>query len=354
MAKVTAKQAISTVFDLAGRGDHAYNDSAYKGLVELAKTYHGWIQDDSDKVDFGSELQIQYLQPRTSYEREANIRTLAEAGYPLIYCVGYNFGGPVEKVAKDFPGTHFVVIDPYVPNLTKESNLTCVSFRENEGAFLVGAIAALKADGVPIGFLGGRDIPIIHRFENGFIGGAMYADRKYREKGIVLTQYIGTTAMAFNDADRGYQIARDMFKNGAAIIFHAAGASGAGIFKAAAEANKTAIGVDIDEGLIYESSADAEMRARGKHILTSMIKRVDVAVVLTGKRFLDSDQHMAGGYRVIGLKDGGLDFAENRYNEAELADIREKVLQIKTDVINGKVEVPDIETNMVSWPNSLP
>ena len=353
VSKVTAKQAIGMVFDIAGRGDHAYNDSAYKGLVELARSYHGWIQDDPDKIDFGSELQIQYLQPGSNYEREADMRALAENGYSLVYCVGFNFSGPMERISKEFPDVHFVVIDAYVPNLTKASNLTCLSFKENEGAFIVGAIAALKADGAPIGFLGGKNIPIIHRFQNGFAGGAIYADRRYSKRGMLLAQYIGTTDKAFVDPDRGYLLAHEMFEQGAAVIFHAAGASGAGLFRAAAEANKMAIGVDIDEGLICESSADAEIRARGTHILTSMIKRVDIAVVLSGRKFLDSSRQMDGGYWAIGLKDGGLDFATNQYNEPTLAKVDDRVHQIETDVINGKVEIPDISTDMPSWANSL-
>ena len=352
-AKVTAKQAIGMAFDLAGRGDHSYNDAAYKGLIELAKTYRGWIQNDPDKVIFGSELQIQYLQPGASYEREAKLRTLAESGYPLIYAIGFLYSDPVEKVAKDFPGTHFVIIDAYMPNLTKASNITCLAFRENDGAFLVGAIAALKASGRPIGFLGGMDIPLIHRFENGFIGGAMYADAKYRQQGMVMSQYTGTTPVAFNDPARGYQLAMEMFDSGIAIIFHAAGGTGAGLFKAAKEADKAAIGVDSDEGLIYQSSSDREIRERGDHILTSMIKRVDVAVFLSGGKFFDSGEHMEGGYWAIGLKDNGLDYAENEFNRAQLADIREKILQIKADVVDGKVEVPDIDTDMSSWASSL-
>lgn len=351
--KVTMRHAIGMVFDIAGRGDLSYNDLAYRGLVELARKYQGSIQNDTDKVQFGTELQIRYSKPAYGNDRERQLRTLAEGGYPLIYCIGFLFSDPLERMARDFPNTHFVIIDAYVPDLTQQSNITCVSFKENEGAFLVGAIAALKAEGKPIGFLGGMDIPLIHRFQNGFMGGAIYADRSYRKAGMILSSYAGKTPVAFNDPARGYQLSKEMFANGASIIFHASGGTGDGLFKAATEVNKDAIGVDSDQGLIYRSAARADVRERAGHILTSMIKRIDVAVVLAGSKFLGSGEHLDGGYWTIGLKDDGLDFAKNDYNRMLLADIEDRILQIKADVADGKVEVPDIDTDVASWADTL-
>jgi basic membrane protein A len=181
----------------------------------------------------------------------------------------------------------------------------------------------------------------------------MYADARYRASGMIETRYLGTTPAAFNDSVGAYRVSLRMLQNGVAIIFHAAGGAGDGLFKAADEAGKAAIGVDSDQGLIYQSSPNDRIRERARHILTSMVKRIDVAVVLKGKEFLDSGNRVAGGYRAIGLKENGLDFADNRYNTAQLAEVREKVLQIKADVLGGRVEVPDEYTDMTSWARSL-
>ncbi len=336
-----------------GRGDNSYNDAAYKGLIDLARAYHGWIQDDPDDVNFGSELQLRYVETRGGFGREVTLRTLAERGYALIYAIGFLYSDSVAKVARDFPTVHFVIIDAYVPNLTDRSNITCLAFKENEGAFLVGAVAALVADGSPIGFLGGMDIALIHRFENGFPGGAMYLDPSYRGNHNVLSRYTGTTPVAFNDPARGYQISIELFRSGASVIFHAAGGTGAGLFKAALESNRAAIGVDSDEGLLYRMSKDPVNNERGKHILTSMIKRVDVALAVSGKKFLDSGGRIDGGYWSMGLKENAVDYAENRYNVEKLATLRGRLEQVKADVVGGKVTVPDEGTDMRAWASSL-
>ena len=136
------------------------------------------------KVNFGNDVQIKYLEPKAGgQDREILMRALAEDGYQLIYGVGFLFSDALAKVAKDFPDIHFGLIDGYIPDLNESSNITCLGFKENEGSFLVGAIAALKAKGKPIGFLGGMDIPLIHRFENGFDAGAMYVNKAYRAPG---------------------------------------------------------------------------------------------------------------------------------------------------------------------------
>ena len=264
------KFKIGMVFDLAGRGDNSFNDSAYNGLVAIAKGYKGWIQDDPSKVNFGTEVQLKYLEPKAGgQDREILLRALAEDGYQLIYGIGFLFSDALAKVAKDFPNTQFGLIDGYIPDLTDSSNITCLSFKENEGSFLVGAIAALKAKGKSIGFLGGMDIPLIHRFENGFDAGAMYVSKVYRANGMIMGQYIGKDPTAFNDPTNGYNISSNFYKQGAAIVFHAAGGSGDGLFKAAQESKKMAIGVDSDQGVIYaigEGSGDQGPRAVHPHL----------------------------------------------------------------------------------------
>jgi len=221
------KFKIGLVFDLAGRGDNSFNDSAYRGLVALAKAYKGYIEGDPDKVNFGNEVQIKYMEPKAGgQDREILMRALAEDGYNLIYGVGFMFTDSLSKVAAEFPDVHFGLIDGFVPDLSADSNITCLSFKENEGSFLVGAIAALKAKGAKIGFVGGMDIPLIHRFDNGFAAGAMYVNKAYRKPGMILSQYIGKDPGAFNDPTGGYNIASSFYKQGAAVVYHAAGGSG--------------------------------------------------------------------------------------------------------------------------------
>jgi basic membrane protein A len=348
------KYKIGMVFDLAGRGDNSFNDSAYRGLVELAKTYKGWIQDDPSKVNFGSQIQIKYLEPKAGgQDREILLRALAEDGYQLIYGVGFLFTEALEKVAKDFPDTHFGLIDGYIPDLTAESNITCLGFKENEGSFLVGAIAAMAAKGKPIAFLGGMDIPLIHRFENGFDAGAMYAVPAYRKDGMIMGQYIGKDPTAFNDPTNGYNISSNFYKQGAAVVFHAAGGSGDGLFKAAEEAKKMAIGVDSDQGLIYASAKEAATKARAKWILTSMEKRVDNGVFLSAKDFIAADGKLAGGYRSFGLKEDGVGFAQNKYNKAELAPYVARINRLRAEIVSGKIVVPDENTDMAAWKMEL-
>jgi basic membrane protein A and related proteins len=345
---------IGMVFDLAGRGDNSFNDSAYNGLVALAKAYKGWIQDDPSKVNFGTQIQLKYLEPKAGgQDREILLRALAEDGYQMIYGIGFLFSDALAKVAKDFPDTHFGLIDGYIPDLDASSNITCLSFKENEGSFLVGAIAALKAKGKPIGFLGGMDIPLIHRFENGFDAGAMFVSKAYRAPNMIMGQYAGKDPTAFNDPTTGYAISSNFYKQGAEIIFHASGGTGDGLFKAAEEAKKMSIGVDSDQTVIYASAKEAATKARAKWILTSMIKRVDSAVLLSGKDFIANGGKLDGGYRSFGLKEDGVGFAENQFNKANLGDVRAKILQLRSDIISGKITVPDENTDMAAWAQGL-
>ena len=348
------KFKIGLVFDVGGRGDNSFNDSAYNGLVALAKAYKGWIQDDPSKVNFGSDVQIKYLEPKAGgQDREILMRALAEDGYQIIYGIGFLFSDALAKVAKDFPDIHFGLIDGYIPDLTDSSNITCLGFKENEGSFLVGAIAALKAKGKPIGFLGGMDIPLIHRFQNGFDAGAMYVSKAYRAPNMIMDQYAGKDPTAFNDPTTGYNISSNFYKQGAEIVFHASGGTGVGLFKAAQEARKTAIGVDSDQGLIWASSKEAATKAQAQYILTSMIKRVDNAVFQSAKEFISNMGKLAGGYRSFGLKEDGVGFAENQFNKASLADVRSKILQLRSDIIAGKITVPDENTDMAAYAKGL-
>jgi basic membrane protein A len=173
----------------------------------------------------------------------------------------------------------------------------------------------------------------------------------YRQEGNVLSQYISKEFTGFNDPTGGYNVATALYKQGA-ILFHAAGGSGDGMFKAAAELGKLGIGVDSDQGLVYDADKDPAVKARAKVVLTSMLKRVDNAVILAANEFVASGK-LVGGNRVFGLKEGGVGFAENALNKAALADVRDAVLRIRNQIIIGAITVPDENTDMAAWAKTV-
>lgn len=344
---------IGLAFDVGGKGDQSFNDSAYRGLVMTAKEFNGYIKDDPDGVDFGREVEMKYLEPKAGgQDRELLVRTLAEDGYQIIYAIGFAHTDAVAKVAVDFPDTHFVLIDGYIPDLTASSNITCVSFAEHEGSFLVGALAGLvvadQSPGSPIGFLGGMDIPLIHKFHGGYFAGAMYTNPDLRDPNKLLGQYIGQDPTAFSDPQGGEAISINFFNEGAYVVYHAAGSSGTGLFKAAAAADRWAIGVDSDQGLILSSSSSAEEQQLGSHVLTSMLKRVDNSVFLTATDFIKNGE-IPGGYISFGLSDGGVDFAVNDYNKDLLAPYLDELNRLKGMVVNGEITVPQSEADLYDW-----
>jgi basic membrane protein A and related proteins len=196
------------------------------------------------------------------------------------------------------------------------------------------------------------DIGLIHRFDNGFQAGAMYVNPKYREKGMILSQYISKEFTGFNDPKGGYDISMNLYKQGCSIIYAAAGGSGDGMFKAAMETKNLGIGVDSDQGLVYASSTDQAVKDRAKVVLTSMLKRVDMGVYSTAKEFIDKGK-LAGGYRTLSLADQGVGYAENDLNKAQLADVKAQVEDLKKKIVSGEIKVPDENTDMAAWAKTL-
>ena len=343
------KYKIGIAFDVGGRGDQSFNDSAYNGLVLLAEEYNGFIKDDPDGVNYGTEIELKYLEPKPGgQDREILLRVLAEDGYDLIIGVGFLYTDALTKVAADFPDVHFGLVDGFVPDLTADSNITCLAFSEHEGSFLVGVIAALMNKGGKVGFIGGMDIPLIHKFHGGFFAGALYANPELRSADMLLGQYVGKSPDAFNDPKTAESIAVNMYRQGATIVYHAAGGSGDGLFKAAKDMNKLAIGVDSDQGLIYASKESAQERKTAEYILTSMLKRVDNSVYLTGKEMIDSGM-VTGGYRTFGLVDDGVGYAVNDFNKAKLANVINQVEDAKKKIIAGDIVVPDDDSKVEAW-----
>jgi len=344
-----AKYKIGIVFDIGGKGDKSFNDSTYNGLKMVAQQFKGYIKDDPDKVDFGKEIELKYLEPKAGgQDREQLLRAMAEEGYNLIFGIGFLFTDSMAKVAKDFPKVHFALVDGYIDGLTAQSNITCLSFAEHEGSFLVGSLVGLMVKDQRVGFIGGMDIPLIHKFHGGYFAGAMYTNPKLRDEKKLLGQYAGKDPQAFNDPKTGEAIAQSMYKQGAEIIYHAAGGTGNGLFKAARDVGKMAIGVDSDQGLIYSASSQQEQKDIGKFILTSMLKRVDNSVLLTAKQFIEQGK-VAGGYRAFGLADGGVGYAVNDFNKDKLAPYTAQLEEIKKKIVAGEIKVPDSDTKVREW-----
>jgi len=223
----------------------------------------------------------------------ATTRFALDQGYNAVVGVGFNYAEPFAALAPTHPDVRFVLIDAVV----NAPNVESILFREEQGSYLVGILAALFSDTGRIGFVGGWDAPIIRKFGCGFIQGALAV----RPRTIVDVAMIGNTPQAFYQPDEGYRLASGMFARGADVVYHAAGQSGDGVIKAAAEQNAYAIGVDTNQ------NGDAP-----GHVLTSMLKRVDIAVFSSLERM--AQQHWSGGLTVLGLGEGGVGWALDQHN----------------------------------------
>jgi basic membrane protein A len=316
---------VGVALDVGGLGDKSFNDAAYKGLQDAIA--EGLVCEENTK----------YVEANaTGSDRGDNIQGLADAGYDLVVGVGFAFSPDINEIAPDYPDLNFAVVDGYATcgtacGLTNDdlTNVADLTFKEQEGSFLVGAAAAIEAgmqNCSTVGFLGGQTGPLIGKFEAGYTAGVHQVDPNID----VLVEYIGDDVTAFNDAVKGEALSTGMYNKGACIIYHAAGASGAGLFNAAVKANKWAIGVDSDQYL----TASAEQQPL---ILTSMLKRVDTAVHdaigATG------DGTFAAGAEVFGLADQGVDYSKSN-TELMTQDIIDQLETFRGQIIDGTIEVP--------------
>lgn len=306
---------VAIVFDVGGLGDQGFNDLSKKGLDQAISD--GLIQQANTK----------YVEPdATGSNRDELLANFADAGYNLIIAASFVFSPGVDKLAAEHCDEYFAVVDGYAGEAANVTNLT---FRENEGSYLVGAAAAMKTKTDTLGFLGGQSgTGLIEKFQAGWEAGAKEINPNIK----FLTEYIGSTTQAFNDQTKGEALSNSMYDGGADVIFHAAGASGLGLFKAVATrpASDYAIGVDADQ---YQTASPDQQ----PHILTSMEKRVDVAVYAVIKD-VSTGAPFPTGSTNLGLKEGGVDFATS--NPALTPDIIKELNKLKKDIISGKIEVP--------------
>jgi len=302
---------VGMAYDLGGRGDKSFNDSAAKGLDKATK-------------DLG--ITSKELEPSTANDRGANLKLLAEGGYNPIIGVGFAYGDSMPDIAKANPKVTFATIDTVVDQPNVRSNV----FAENEGSYLVGAAAGLKTKSNHVGFIGGVDTELIKKFQAGYEAGV----KATNPSATVDVKYItsGTDFTGFNAPDKGKEIASSMYDAGADVIFAAAGGSGTGVFDAAVAAGdgKWAIGVDSDQ---YLSATPAQQA----HIMTSMIKRVDVAVDETIKDFA-AGKNQGGKTIVFDLKADGVGYSTSG---GYVDDIKTKLDDFKAKIISGDIKVHD-------------
>jgi basic membrane protein A len=305
-AAYAAEVKPAVVYDLGGKFDKSFNEGVFNGATKFKK--------DSG-IDF-RDLEIQ-----SDAQREQVLRKFAKDGFSPIMTVGFAWETALKKVAPEFPETKFGIIDDVVDL----PNVQSIVFKEHEGSFLVGVIAAKTSKTGKVGFVGGMDIPLISKFGCGYAQGVKYAN----DKGEVFANMTGTDFHAWNDPVKGGELAKSQIDRGADIVYAAAGATGQGVLKAAADAGKLGIGVDSDQDNLFPG-----------HVLTSMLKHVDVA---TYNSFMAAKNGTwKPGVQVLGLKEGGVDYAVDEWNKSVLTpEAKAAADAAKADIISGKIQVHD-------------
>ncbi|WP_320047136.1 BMP family ABC transporter substrate-binding protein [uncultured Ilyobacter sp.] len=293
---------VGIVLSIGGLGDKSFNDSAYRGLEQAKK-------------DLG--IEFKYVEPASPAEDDQFLREFAEAGYDLVVATGFLMKDATEKMAKEFPDVKFAIIDEVI----ELPNVSSLVFSEDEGSFLVGALAAMMSETNTIGFVGGMEVPLIKKFQRGYEMGARYVNPDIKVLGLFTSG-----PNPFNDPVRGKENALSLIKQGADVVYHAAGGTGVGVIDAAKEAGVYAIGVDSNQDNVAPGT-----------VLTSMIKNVDVAVYDTVKQVLDND--FKAGINRFGVAEGGVgtsDFANTKdvIGEEKL----NKLSEIKEKIINGEIK----------------
>lgn len=300
---------VGLVFDVGGRGDKSFNDSAFLGV-------------DRARRELGVE--VAYLEPSGTEDREAAMRLFAANQMDLVIGVGFIFSSDVDAVARAYPKVSFACVDYATFDGNMPPNVEGLDFREEEGSFLVGAVAGLLTRTKKVGFVGGMTIPLIKKFELGYTAGAHAVCAECE----VHSAYVGPTPEAFKDPAKGKTLAIAEIAAGADVLFHAAGATGHGVFEGAREAHVRAIGVDSDQ---HDDMPGT--------VVTSMVKRVDVAV-FDAIAEAERGQFQPGIHR-FGLKEEGVDYVhDGPHGDGIPADVKAKVEALRAKVVAGEIVVP--------------
>jgi basic membrane protein A len=305
-AKDADRVHVGIVFDAGGKDDRSFNAAAWKGVSRAAKDMPIVLRD---------------AEPGDPNSVEPALRAFAERGYDLVIGVGFSQTPIIEQVARDYPDLDFAIVD----GVTSQPNVASLIFKEHEGSYLVGMIAARTSKTGVLGFVGGMDIPLIHKFATGYEEGAHAVNPNIR----VIQNYVGVTDAAWNNPGKGKELSVAQIGKGADVIFAAAGNSGLGAFDAAEQYDKFVIGVDSNQNWVKPG-----------HVLTSMVKRVDNAVYQIVRDRVDGK--FKGGIHVYGLDNEGIGYAMDEYNEKLIpADVIREVEAAKQKIIRGEIKVTD-------------
>ncbi len=301
----------AVIYDMGGKFDKSFNEGVWNGVKKF-----------TDETG----IEVMEFEVTNETQREQAMRRMAERGATIILGVGFAQADAISKVAAEYPDKQFSIIDVYwldAPNLRQ------YAFKEHEGSYLVGVAAALASKTGKVGFVGGMDIPLIRKFACGYVGGVKAANAGAD----IYQNMTGTTPSAWNDPAKGAELAKSQIDRGADVVYHAAGGTGLGVIQAAADAGKLAIGVDSNQNGLAPGS-----------VLTSMLKRVDVAAYETFKDALDGK--FSSGVKTLGVAEGGVDWALDNNNAGLVtADIKAAVEKARADILSGKVAVHNYETS---------
>ena len=321
----TTKKRVAIVFDIGGKDDRSFNAAAWAGAL-CGQT--GKTQDGKECGKPALPIILRDVEPGNPTSIEPAMRAFAERGYDLIIGIGFAQAPIMENVAKDYPNINFAIVD----GVSTLPNVASLVFKEHEGSYLVGLIAARESRTGVIGFIGGMDIPLIHRFQKGYEEGALSVNPNIR----VIQNYVGINDHAWNNPGKGKELALAQIDKGADVIFTAAGNSGLGAFDAVEQAGKSndranrfVIGVDSNQNGVKPG-----------YVLTSMIKRVDNAVYQIIKEVVDGT--FKPGFHVYGLEKDGVGYSLDDDNKLL---IRPEVIQeadaARQKIIDGEIKVTD-------------
>lgn len=301
-----ADYKVALVLDKGGRDDKSFNSAAFEGATRAQKELGAFLK---------------YVETTDDAAVENTMRSFAQKNFDLIIGIGFAQMEAIKKVSAQFPKINFALVDAEV----KAPNVRSLLFEEHQGSYLVGALAALKSKTGKVGFVGGMDVPLIRRFQMGYEAGV----KKINPKATVVSNYIGVSSDAWNNPAKAKELALTQYSGGADVIFAAAGASNNGIFDAAEDKKAFAIGVDSNQNWVKPG-----------RILTSMLKRVDIAVFKTiedGK-----NGKFTAGVDRYGLKNNGVDYAMDKYNQELVTPaMKKEVESLKAQILSGKIQVPD-------------
>ena len=294
------------LYNMGGKFDKSFNEAAFRG---------------AEKFTADTGIAVIEFEPTTEAQREQALRKMADRGANVIVAVSFAQTSAVETVAAERPDVKFVLIDGVV----EAPNVQSIVFKEHEGSFLVGALAAMASESGKVGFIGGMDIPLIRKFACGYEQGAKHVNADAE----VLVNMTGNTPAAWNDPTKGGELALSQFDRGADVVFAAAGGTGSGVYQAAADAGKLAIGVDSNQNHLHPGT-----------MLSSMVKRVDVAVDEAYRSVMADSWEP--GLKVLGLSEDGVAWALDEHNrELVSPQMEEALAAAQGQIISGEIVVAD-------------